>query len=124
VRGIDVTYETIRHWALKFGSAYAHRLRRLRPRPDCRWHLDEVFVLINGKQMYLWRAVDEGSEKRQAWLVSAAANVKARLFEIGAKIVTHARYVIFQMAEVAVPKELFQEILRPIDRLRPRPAPA
>ncbi len=70
------------------------------------------------------RAVDEGSEKRQARLVSADANVKAMLFKIGAKIVTHARYVIFQMAEVAVPKELFQGILRPIDRLRSRPAPA
>jgi hypothetical protein len=43
-RGIDVTCETIRRWALKFGSAYAHRLRRLRPRRDCRWHLDKVFV--------------------------------------------------------------------------------
>jgi len=44
--------------------------------------------------------------------------------KIGAKIVTHARYVIFQMVEVAVPQELFQEILRLIDGLRPRPAPA
>ena len=48
-RGIDVSYETIRRWALKFGQAYAHELRRLRPRPDCRWHLDEVFASINGK---------------------------------------------------------------------------
>ncbi len=47
-----------------------------------------------------------------------------KLVKIGAKIVTHARYVTFQMAEVAVPKELFQEILRLIDGLRPRPAPA
>ena len=61
-RGIDVSYESVRRWALKFGSAYAHRLRRLRPRPDCRWHLDEVFVSINGKQMYLWRAVDNEGE--------------------------------------------------------------
>jgi hypothetical protein len=42
----------------------------------------------------------------------------------GAKVVRHGRYVIFQMAEVAVPRELFQEILRLIDGLRPRPAPA
>ena len=61
-RGIDVSYESVRRWALKFGLAYAHRLRRLRPRPDCRWHLDEVFVLINGKRMYLWRAVDSEGE--------------------------------------------------------------
>lgn len=47
-RGIDVTYETVLRWALKFGLAYARKLRRLRPRPDGHWHLDEVFVSING----------------------------------------------------------------------------
>ncbi len=46
------------------------------------------------------------------------------LVKIGAKVVRHARYAVFQMAEVAVPKELFEEILRLIDGLRPRPAPA
>jgi hypothetical protein len=51
-------------------------------------------------------------------------SLKEKLIKIGAKVVTHARYVIFQMAEVAVPKELFQDILRLIDGLRPRPAPA
>ncbi|KKL69744.1 hypothetical protein LCGC14_2111840 [marine sediment metagenome] len=61
-RGIDVSYETVRRWSLKFGLGYARTLRRLRPRPDCRWHLDEVFVLINGKRMYLWRAVDSEGE--------------------------------------------------------------
>ena len=61
-RGIDVTYETVRRWALKFGLAFAYGLRRQRPRSDCRWHLDEVFVSINGKRMYLWRAVDNEGE--------------------------------------------------------------
>jgi hypothetical protein len=51
-------------------------------------------------------------------------SLREKLVKIGAKIVRHGRYVIFQMAEVAVPKELFQQILRLIDRLRPRPAPA
>jgi len=51
-------------------------------------------------------------------------SLREKLVKIGAKIVTHARYVTFQMAEVAVPRELFQEILRLIDGLRPRPAPA
>jgi hypothetical protein len=51
-------------------------------------------------------------------------SLREKLVKIGAKIVTHARYIIFQMAEVAVPKELFQEILRLIDGLRRRPAPA
>ncbi|MCP3658112.1 MAG: IS6 family transposase, partial [Herbaspirillum sp.] len=61
-RGIDVSYESVRRWSLKFGLGYARTLRRLRPRPDCRWHLDEVFTLINGKRMYLWRAVDSEGE--------------------------------------------------------------
>ncbi len=51
-------------------------------------------------------------------------SLKEKLIKIGAKVVRHGRYVIFKMAEVAVPKELFQEILRLIDGLRPRPAPA
>jgi transposase-like protein len=57
-RGIDVSYETVRRWSLNFGQAYARKLRKMRPGPDVRWHLDEVFVSINGKRMYLWRAVD------------------------------------------------------------------
>jgi acyl-CoA synthetase (AMP-forming)/AMP-acid ligase II len=51
-------------------------------------------------------------------------SLREKLVKIGAKVVRHGRYVIFQMAEVAVPKELFQEILRLIDGLRPKPAPA
>ena len=51
-------------------------------------------------------------------------NLRGKLVKIGAKIVSHGRYVIFQMAEVAVPKELFHEILRLIAELRPQPPPA
>ena len=51
-RGVDVSYETIRRWSLKFGQAYARKLRQSRPRPDDRWHLDEVFSSINGKRMF------------------------------------------------------------------------
>ncbi len=50
--------------------------------------------------------------------------MREKLVKIGAKIVRHGRYVIFQMAEVAVPRDLFADILRRIDRLRPKPAPA
>src|ERR1700730_15218586 len=57
-RGLDVSYETVRRWVLKFGPAVAQKLRHARPKPDGRWHLDEMVVLINGQQMYLWRAVD------------------------------------------------------------------
>ena len=59
-RGLEVSYETVRRWVLKFGHSYARRLRRFRPRPDDRWHLDEMFVKIHGRQKYLWRAIDAG----------------------------------------------------------------
>src|SRR5512140_1013363 len=58
-RGIVVTYETVRQWCLKFGQTYANELKRRRCRPGDKWHLDEVFLKINGKQHYLWRAVDQ-----------------------------------------------------------------
>ncbi len=58
-RGIVLTYETVRQWCQKFGQAYANELRRRRPRPGDKWHLDEVFLQINGVQHYLWRAVDQ-----------------------------------------------------------------
>jgi len=55
-RGIVVTYETVRQWCLKFGQTYANELRRRRPRCGDTWHLDEVYLKINGKTHYLWRA--------------------------------------------------------------------
>ena len=77
-RGIDVSYESIRRWSVKFGLGYARKLRRLRPRPDARWHLDEVFVSISGKRMYLWRAVDSEGEVLDI-LVQSRRNKKAAL---------------------------------------------
>jgi len=77
-RGIDASYETVRRWALKFGQSYAHKLRRTRPRPNDRWHLDEVFVSINGKRMYLWRAVDSEGEVLEI-LVQSRRNKKSAL---------------------------------------------
>ena len=59
VRGVIVTYETIRQWCAKFGPVYAAGLRRRQPRPGDTWHLDEVFLTINGRRHYLWRAVDQ-----------------------------------------------------------------
>jgi putative transposase len=61
-RGLDVSYETIRRWVGKFGPAIARNLRQLRARPSSRWHLDEMVIRIAGKQMYLWRAVDDEGE--------------------------------------------------------------
>ena len=77
-RGIDVSYESVRRWSVKFGLAYAYKLRRSRSRPDARWHLDEVFVSINGKRMYLWRAVDSEGEMLDI-LVQRWRNKKAAL---------------------------------------------
>jgi transposase-like protein len=61
-RGLDVSYETIRRWVLKFGPLFAKELRRRRPRPTSRWHLDEMAVTIAGRQFWLWRAVDDEGE--------------------------------------------------------------
>jgi putative transposase len=61
-RGLDISYETVRSWVLKFGPVIARRLRRSRPRPSDRWHLDEMVVRIAGERMYLWPAVDHEGE--------------------------------------------------------------
>jgi putative transposase len=58
-RGIIVSYESIRQWCLKFGDEYARKLRKKRGQPGDKWHVDEVFIKINGKTHYLWRAVDQ-----------------------------------------------------------------
>ena len=61
-RGLHISYETARCWVLKFGPVIARWLRRCRPRPSNRWHLDEIVVRIAGQRMYLWRAVDHEGE--------------------------------------------------------------
>ncbi len=61
-RGVTVTYETIRRWCRTFGRVYARRLRQRRGRLGDTWYLDEVFVTLNGRQQYLWRAVDEDGD--------------------------------------------------------------
>jgi putative transposase len=77
VRGVRVTYETVREWCRKFGSLYAAQLRKKGSRVGSKWHLDEVFLKINGVQHYLWRAVDQHGvtidilvqPKRDRWAV-------------------------------------------------------
>jgi putative transposase len=61
-RGIIVSYETIRLWCQKFGPGYARKLKRRQGRLGDIWHLDEVFIRINGQQQYLWRAVDQDGD--------------------------------------------------------------
>lgn len=58
-RGVDVSYETIRRWVDKFGSTYAKRIKSRSESPSPVWHLDEIYTKINGKMVYLWRAVDD-----------------------------------------------------------------
>ena len=61
-RGVTVTYEAIRQWCRTFGLDYARRLRRRRGRQGDTWHLAELFVKIQGRLQYLWRAVDEDGD--------------------------------------------------------------
>jgi transposase-like protein len=75
-RGITVSHESIRRWVLSFGPAIARRLRARRPKPHRRWHLDEMFVRIGGRQMYLLRAVDAEGEVLDV-LVQAKRDLRA-----------------------------------------------
>jgi putative transposase len=58
-RGIDVSHESVRHWAEKFGREYSNRIRRRPPARGDKWHMDEVVITIRGKKHWLWRAVDQ-----------------------------------------------------------------
>ena len=75
-RGVIVSYESVREWCLKFGGTYTKRIRSRRGRLGDRWHLDEVFLHINGKLQYLWRAVDQNGEVLDI-LVQSRRNKKA-----------------------------------------------
>ena len=75
-RGITVTYESIRLWCIKFGPKYARRLRRKHRGYGDTFFIDEVFVKINGRHQYLWRAVDQDGEVVDVFLQSRR-NVKA-----------------------------------------------
>ena len=80
-RGVSVTYESIRQWCRTFGLDYARRLRRRRGRMGDTWYLDEVFVKIQGRQQYLWRAVDADGDaidilvqsRRNRWAPSGSS---------------------------------------------------
>jgi putative transposase len=79
-RGVVVTYETVRQWCLKFGQTYANDLRRRRARPSDKWHLDEVFLKINGKKHYLWRAVDQAGNVLDILVQSRRNKAAAKKF--------------------------------------------
>ncbi len=72
-RGIDISYETVRAWWNRFGPMFAAEIRKkqsasMRGLPQRRWHLDEVFVRINGEIYTLWRAVDHEGEVLEAFV--------------------------------------------------------
>jgi putative transposase len=79
-RGVVVSYETIRQWCAKFGPTYAATLRRRRAQPGDKWHLDEVFVKINGQLRYLWRAVDQDGNVLDILLQNRRNTAAARRF--------------------------------------------
>ena len=90
-RGIVVSYEAIREWSRKFGQTYANALHRRRPQPGDKWHLDEVFLKINGKQHYLWRAVDQQGNILDI-LVTSRRDKQAAL-RFFRKVLKRCRYV-------------------------------
>jgi putative transposase len=79
-RGIAVTYESIRLWCIKFGPRYAKRLKRQHRGHGDTFFIDEVFVKINGKQHYLWRAVDQDGEVVDVFLQTRRDSRSARRF--------------------------------------------
>ena len=77
-RGIMVSYETVRRWVNHFGPMVAADLRKRRPKPHTTWHLDEVYLKIDGRMVYLWRAVDAEGEVLDV-LVQTRRNKRAAL---------------------------------------------
>jgi putative transposase len=75
-RGIEVSHETVRQWALKFGQSFASKIRRRLPAPGDKWHLDEVVISIAGRNHWLWRAVDQHGTVLDI-LVQSRRNAKA-----------------------------------------------
>jgi putative transposase len=82
MRGVALSYETIREWCLKFGQTYANALRRKSSRPADQWHLDEVFLKINGRIHYLWRAVDQDGDVLDFWSKANEIREPPRSFSV------------------------------------------
>src|ERR1700761_9518427 len=84
-RGIDICHETVRHWWNRFGPMFAAEIRkkrvdRMRAYTHWRWHLDEVYVKINGEMHYLWRAVDHDGEVLESFVTKARDKAAALRF--------------------------------------------
>ena len=104
-RGIAVSYETVRRWVNYFGPIIATELRRRRPRPHSTWHLDEVYLKIDGRMVYLWRAVDAEGEVLDVLVQSkrnkhAALKLMRKLLKIRLRprAVGHRRLAVYAAA--------------------------
>ena len=79
-RGLSLTYETVREWCLKFGQTYANGLRRRSPRPDDQWHLDEVFLRVNGRIHYCGEQLDQDGDVLEILVQSRRDQKAAKKF--------------------------------------------
>ncbi|MBC7670202.1 MAG: IS6 family transposase [Gemmatimonadaceae bacterium] len=84
-RGIDICHETVRLWWNRFGPMFAAEIRRkrvqnMRAHTHWRWHLDEVYVKINGEMRYLWRAVDHEGEVLESYVTTTRDKAAAQAF--------------------------------------------
>jgi putative transposase len=93
-RGVDISHETVRFWWLRFGPLFASEIRKRRVEgmrsSHWRWHLDEVFVKINGERHYLWRAVDHEGEVLESF-VTKTRDKKAALKFLKKSLKRHGR---------------------------------
>jgi putative transposase len=108
-RGIDISHETVRFWWSRFGPMFAAEIRKrrvahMRGYPQWRWHLDEVFVKVNGKLCYLWRAVDHEGEVLES--VVTAKRDKAAALKLLKRI----------MKKYGRPRKIVTDGLRNADR--------
>jgi putative transposase len=84
-RGIDICHETVRHWWNRFGPMFAadirrQRISRMRGSRHWRWHLDEMYVKLNGEMVYLWRAVDHEGEVLESYVTKTRDKAAALTF--------------------------------------------
>jgi putative transposase len=83
-RGIDICHETVRFWVERFGPKFAREIRTKRAghHSNWQWHMDEVFVKINGERFYLWRAVDHEGEVLESFVTKRRDKAAAKKFFI------------------------------------------
>lgn len=79
-RGVRVSNESVRDWVARFGVPFAGRIRRVRPGPADKWHLDEVVISIKGEKLWLWRAVDANGDVLDILLQSRRNTRAAKYF--------------------------------------------